>query len=176
MRHQPAGVFPIVFISEKLFRPLEWFTFATTKNSGRSELNWNRFALPHPLSLSLFFSIVARGSRLFNFRACQSSFVDLNNLLFGRWSPPREFALTGGQINTQPCLISHPQGNPLYHNAATGTIISNQSLVLQSVTRSRAGIYTCIGNNQEGDGESNPLNLDIKCEYPLHTFPACHPP
>ncbi|XP_032676462.1 nephrin-like isoform X6 [Odontomachus brunneus] len=52
--------------------------------------------------------------------------------------------------------------NPLYHNAATGTIISNQSLVLQSVTRSRAGIYTCIGNNQEGDGESNPLNLDIK--------------
>ncbi|CAL1684767.1 unnamed protein product [Lasius platythorax] len=53
-------------------------------------------------------------------------------------------------------------GNPLYHNPATGTIISNQSLVLQSVTRSRAGIYTCIGNNQEGDGESNPLNLDIK--------------
>ncbi|XP_011863326.1 PREDICTED: nephrin-like isoform X6 [Vollenhovia emeryi] len=53
-------------------------------------------------------------------------------------------------------------GNPLYHNTATGTIISNQSLVLQSVTRSRAGIYTCIGNNQEGDGESNPLNLDIK--------------
>ncbi|XP_011051388.1 PREDICTED: uncharacterized protein LOC105144270 isoform X2 [Acromyrmex echinatior] len=53
-------------------------------------------------------------------------------------------------------------GNPLYHNRATGTIISNQSLVLQSVTRSRAGIYTCIGNNQEGDGESNPLNLDIK--------------
>ncbi|KAK2586782.1 hypothetical protein KPH14_011809 [Odynerus spinipes] len=53
-------------------------------------------------------------------------------------------------------------GNPLYHNTATGTIISNQSLVLQSVTRSRAGIYTCIGSNQEGDGESNPLNLDIK--------------
>ncbi|XP_020281650.1 nephrin-like [Pseudomyrmex gracilis] len=53
-------------------------------------------------------------------------------------------------------------GNPLYHNPATGTIISNQSLVLQSVTRSRAGIYTCIGNNQEGDGESNQLNLDIK--------------
>ncbi|KAM0733080.1 Protein turtle-like protein B [Formica fusca] len=53
-------------------------------------------------------------------------------------------------------------GNPLYHNPTTGTIISNQSLVLQSVTRSRAGIYTCIGNNQEGDGESNPLNLDIK--------------
>ncbi|XP_060825844.1 nephrin-like isoform X1 [Bombus pascuorum] len=59
-------------------------------------------------------------------------------------------------------------GNPLYHNPATGTIISNQSLVLQSVTRSRAGIYTCIGSNQEGDGESNPLNLDIKFT------PVCH--
>ncbi|XP_076645237.1 neural cell adhesion molecule 2 isoform X3 [Halictus rubicundus] len=59
-------------------------------------------------------------------------------------------------------------GNPLYHNPATGTIISNQSLVLQSVTRSRAGIYTCIGSNQEGDGESNPLNLDIKFS------PVCH--
>ncbi|XP_024935494.1 nephrin isoform X2 [Cephus cinctus] len=60
-------------------------------------------------------------------------------------------------------------GNPLYHNAATGTIVSNQSLVLQSVTRSRAGIYTCVGSNQEGDGESNPLNLDIKFA------PVCHP-
>ncbi|KAG7202848.1 hypothetical protein KM043_009999 [Ampulex compressa] len=59
-------------------------------------------------------------------------------------------------------------GNPLYHNPATNTIISNQSLVLQSVTRGRAGIYTCIGSNQEGDGESNPLNLDIKFA------PVCH--
>ncbi|XP_036138975.1 uncharacterized protein LOC105831779 isoform X6 [Monomorium pharaonis] len=63
-------------------------------------------------------------------------------------------------------------GNPLYHNAATGTIISNQSLVLQSVTRSRAGIYTCIGNNQEGDGESNPLNLDIKSGEKLAQPPS----
>ena len=56
------------------------------------------------------------------------------------------------------------QGNPLYNNAATGTIVSNQSLVLQSVSRNNAGIYTCIGSNQEGDGHSNPLNLDIKCK------------
>ncbi|XP_066594358.1 neural cell adhesion molecule 2-like isoform X2 [Prorops nasuta] len=53
-------------------------------------------------------------------------------------------------------------GVPLYNNLATGTIISNQSLVLQTVTRSRAGNYTCIGINQEGDGESNPFHLDIK--------------
>ncbi|XP_054010328.1 hemicentin-2-like isoform X6 [Hylaeus anthracinus] len=59
-------------------------------------------------------------------------------------------------------------GNPLYHNSSTGTVISNQSLVLQSVSRNRAGIYTCIGSNHEGDGESNPLNLDIKFT------PVCH--
>lgn len=52
----------------------------------------------------------------------------------------------------------------LYNNASEGIIISNYSLVLQDIKRSRAGIYTCIGTNIEGDGESNPVHLEIACK------------
>ncbi|KAJ1528851.1 hypothetical protein ONE63_007223 [Megalurothrips usitatus] len=58
---------------------------------------------------------------------------------------------------------------PLIQNASAGTIISNQSLVLQSVSRARAGMYTCVAVNQEGDGESNPVQLDVKYK------PVCRP-
>ncbi|KAE8750326.1 hypothetical protein FOCC_FOCC002886, partial [Frankliniella occidentalis] len=40
---------------------------------------------------------------------------------------------------------------------------------MQSVSRSRAGMYTCVAYNQEGDGESNPVQLDVKFR------PICRP-
>ncbi|XP_066262993.1 nephrin isoform X3 [Euwallacea similis] len=60
-------------------------------------------------------------------------------------------------------------GQQLYNNAQAGTIVSNQSLVLQSITTARSGHYTCVGHNQEGDGESNPVLLDVKY------IPVCRP-
>ena len=50
------------------------------------------------------------------------------------------------------------------HDVAAGVIISNQSLVLQDVKRDSSGIYTCVAHNIEGDGVSNPMTLNVRCE------------
>ncbi|XP_050743454.1 nephrin isoform X5 [Drosophila biarmipes] len=60
-------------------------------------------------------------------------------------------------------------GEILANNPAEGIAVSNQSLVLQNASRARSGIYTCVGSNREGDGESNPVQLDIRFA------PVCRP-
>ncbi|XP_026480389.1 uncharacterized protein LOC113386844, partial [Ctenocephalides felis] len=52
-------------------------------------------------------------------------------------------------------------GRPLPHNVGQGVIISNLSLVLQGVSRTTAGNYTCVGFNAEGDAPSKPFQLNV---------------
>ena len=48
---------------------------------------------------------------------------------------------------------------------ARGVILSNLTLVLQHVSSSTRGNYTCLADNTEGSVTSNSLSLDIKCKY-----------
>ncbi len=47
---------------------------------------------------------------------------------------------------------------------ARGVLITGESLVLQRVTRMRAGGYACVASNLEGDTQSNVVQLRVKCE------------
>uniref|UniRef100_A0A1A9ZZ50 Ig-like domain-containing protein n=1 Tax=Glossina pallidipes TaxID=7398 RepID=A0A1A9ZZ50_GLOPL len=49
----------------------------------------------------------------------------------------------------------------LPRNVSQGVIVSNYSLVLQGVSKSTAGNYTCVGFNSEGEGTSAPFSLNI---------------
>ena len=56
-----------------------------------------------------------------------------------------------------------------YHNnkplhSSRGIIITNQSLVLQSISKQTHGQYMCRAANSQGSVSSNDLYLDIKCE------------
>lgn len=56
------------------------------------------------------------------------------------------------------------QGVLISHNASARVIRSNQSLVLQKITRNSSGNYSCSAINAEGETISNPLALRVKCE------------
>ncbi|KAL0869438.1 hypothetical protein ABMA27_007672 [Loxostege sticticalis] len=50
----------------------------------------------------------------------------------------------------------------IHHNASAGIILSDQSLVLQVVSRTCAGDYSCLASNSEGSATSNPVSLQIR--------------
>uniref|UniRef100_A0A0K8U830 Hemicentin-1 n=1 Tax=Bactrocera latifrons TaxID=174628 RepID=A0A0K8U830_BACLA len=67
------------------------------------------------------------------------------------------------QSNPKPYKMSwFHNGKELHHNISAGIILSDQSLVLQSVSRASAGDYTCLAVNSEGRGASNPVSLHIR--------------
>lgn len=84
----------------------------------------------------------------------------------------------GNDVYFECKVKSHPRyykitwkknGSSLHHDVSSGIIISNQSLVVQRVTRSDAGQYTCHVFNVEGEGVSNEVSLAVKFA------PVCSP-
>ena len=61
--------------------------------------------------------------------------------------------------------ISFYQNLSIVQDLDKGILISDTSLVLQKVKRTQSGNYTCVASNLEGDAESNPLNVQIMCEF-----------
>lgn len=55
-------------------------------------------------------------------------------------------------------------------NESRKTIVSNQTLVLQSITRCGSGSYRCVASNARGKTISNNYYLDVKCEYDNRMF------
>lgn len=62
-------------------------------------------------------------------------------------------------------LLRSFQNVVLAHNATARVIRSNQSLVLQRVTKQSAGNYSCSAINAEGETVSNQLELRVKCKF-----------
>lgn len=60
------------------------------------------------------------------------------------------------------------------HNQRAGVIAGSAHLALQGVSREQAGRYVCTASNVEGDGKSQPVNLQVICKYInlyIHPYP-----
>jgi len=76
------------------------------------------------------------------------------------------------KVNASPApykITWKHNGRELSHNVGKRTIILDHSLVLQKVTKSESGVYTCTAHNSEGDGVSNSLKLNVRYK------PFCKP-
>lgn len=62
------------------------------------------------------------------------------------------------------------QGTNVGLHESRKTIVSNQTLVLQSILRRGSGSYRCIASNVRGKTKSNAYHLDVKCKYATGRF------
>ncbi|XP_071516629.1 uncharacterized protein [Panulirus ornatus] len=76
----------------------------------------------------------------------------------------------GGSVTFTCHLKANPEvynvtwfhnGRPL-RRLEWGVQVSNTTLRLPNVTAAMRGLYTCVGSNQEGDGQSNAVNLNVE--------------
>jgi len=59
-------------------------------------------------------------------------------------------------------LLTNLQDKQLH--SSRGIIISNQTLVLQGISKSSHGQYFCRATNLQGSVSSNEVYLDVKCK------------
>lgn len=64
-------------------------------------------------------------------------------------------------------FLRYFQGTNVGQHESRKSIVSNQTLVLQSITRKGSGSYRCIASNIRGKSISDAYYLDVKCEYAL---------
>ncbi|KAL1129902.1 hypothetical protein AAG570_012846 [Ranatra chinensis] len=62
-------------------------------------------------------------------------------------------------------VIWNRAGRSIINDPSGGVIVSNQTLVLQSVSRSSAGYYSCGAANSQGETHSSPFLLHVKCKH-----------
>ena len=43
--------------------------------------------------------------------------------------------------------------------------INHKILKMNNVTADLSGLYNCVASNEEGDGQSNAVNLNVQCKY-----------
>ncbi|XP_066155870.1 nephrin-like isoform X1 [Euwallacea fornicatus] len=79
----------------------------------------------------------------------------------------------GADVYFECHLIANPwvhrvwwlrDGDKLLSNGSAGVIVSNQTLVLQGVSRSSSGHYACEATNEEGTSISTAFHLRVKFE------------
>ena len=58
----------------------------------------------------------------------------------------------------------------MIQNLEAGILLSSSSLVLQRVSRSSSGLYTCTASNIEGDTDSRALELSVKCKSETYFY------
>ena len=46
-----------------------------------------------------------------------------------------------------------------------GASMNHKTLKISNVTSEKRGLYTCVVSNEEGDGQSNAVNLNVQCKY-----------
>lgn len=105
-----------------------------------------------------------------NVSICSTSDAPIVTLSLGSNLDPKNLA-KGTDVYLECRIQANPPIKKIewYHNnkplhSSRGIIITNQSLVLQSISKQTHGQYMCRAANTQGSVSSNDLYLDIKCK------------